>query len=276
MILQTMKRDEADLVLNLAAGLDTRPRRLAIPDSLQWVHVDLPDILKKYKADAMCTARSICKYESLHAIIPDSTARARIFGHCSGARRVLVVTDGLLVYLTSPQDSALARDLHGQATFKWWLTDVVGPWALELLRRIWGPLFYSAAFQFEPADGAGFFCKLNWRKPEFRSSRVEVPRLHRDAPATLAGRLMLLFALAALREEFYRLSGVSLLARYGSACKCPELETISKCFSVIPAMAGMTAFGYALVINTFHISSDQSRCCLSADLAAIDHVVGNV
>jgi O-methyltransferase involved in polyketide biosynthesis len=34
-----------DLVLNLAAGLDTRPYRLALPASLRWVEVDLHDIL---------------------------------------------------------------------------------------------------------------------------------------------------------------------------------------------------------------------------------------
>src|SRR5437899_4100514 len=34
----------ADLVLNLAAGLDARPYRLELPASLQWIEVDLPEI----------------------------------------------------------------------------------------------------------------------------------------------------------------------------------------------------------------------------------------
>jgi methyltransferase (TIGR00027 family) len=33
------------LVVNLAAGLDTRPYRLELPASLQWVEIDLPEIL---------------------------------------------------------------------------------------------------------------------------------------------------------------------------------------------------------------------------------------
>src|SRR5438128_12681427 len=33
--------DGADLVVNLAAGLDTRPYRMALPPSLRWVEVDL-------------------------------------------------------------------------------------------------------------------------------------------------------------------------------------------------------------------------------------------
>ncbi len=35
------------MVVNLAAGLDTRPYRMALPAALQWSEVDLPGILKK-------------------------------------------------------------------------------------------------------------------------------------------------------------------------------------------------------------------------------------
>ena len=34
-----------NMVVNLAAGLDTRPYRMTLPASLQWVEVDLPGIL---------------------------------------------------------------------------------------------------------------------------------------------------------------------------------------------------------------------------------------
>src|SRR5215471_17122089 len=34
-----------DLIVNLAAGLDTRPYRLQLPAALRWVEVDLPEIL---------------------------------------------------------------------------------------------------------------------------------------------------------------------------------------------------------------------------------------
>ena len=35
----------ADMVVNLAAGLDTRPYRMALPSNLPWIEVDLPDLL---------------------------------------------------------------------------------------------------------------------------------------------------------------------------------------------------------------------------------------
>src|SRR5690348_3422212 len=35
----------ADMVVNLGAGLDTRPYRLDIPSSLTWIEVDFPNII---------------------------------------------------------------------------------------------------------------------------------------------------------------------------------------------------------------------------------------
>jgi len=35
----------ADMVINLAAGLDSRPYRMKLPPSLRWIEVDLPEIL---------------------------------------------------------------------------------------------------------------------------------------------------------------------------------------------------------------------------------------
>ena len=34
-----------DTILNLAAGLDTRPYRMAVPSTLRWIEVDLPELL---------------------------------------------------------------------------------------------------------------------------------------------------------------------------------------------------------------------------------------
>src|SRR5215218_12159 len=45
LILQAVLRDGADVVLNLAAGFDTRPYRLPLPQSLKWIEVDLPELL---------------------------------------------------------------------------------------------------------------------------------------------------------------------------------------------------------------------------------------
>jgi len=49
----------AEMVINLAAGLDTRPYRMALPASLKWIEVDLPPMLA-YKEQILRTRKSQC------------------------------------------------------------------------------------------------------------------------------------------------------------------------------------------------------------------------
>ena len=215
LILETVSRNEVDLVLNLAAGLDTRPWRLALPSGLRWVDVDLPQVLE-FKASVIGRERPTCEYESLPANILEKEARAGVFRHCSGARRALIVTEGFLVYLSPTQVATLARDLHAQPSMRWWLTDLTGPRALEMLQRVWGPKFPGAKFQFAPADSADFFRRLNWFEVLFRSSQEEDKRLKRAPRASLLSHVVLWLSPAAFREEMRRLSGIALLTRDGA------------------------------------------------------------
>lgn len=212
LILHTVGRHSVDLVLNVGAGLDTRPWRLALPPALRWVDVDLPDILD-YKAGIIAGAHPACEYEALPADINRPDARAAAIAHGGEARSALVVTEGLLVYLTPAQVSALARDLHSRPAFTWWLTDLTGPRALQMLRRVWEPKLRGAQFRFAPADSVGFFRSLGWQELAFRSSQEEAKRLRRGTPTSLLSRVMLMLSSAAFREELRRLSGVALLAR---------------------------------------------------------------
>ena len=44
-VIQEQVQQGADMVVNLAAGLDARPYRMALPSALRWIEVDLPEIL---------------------------------------------------------------------------------------------------------------------------------------------------------------------------------------------------------------------------------------
>ena len=77
----------ADLVVNLAAGLDARPWRLPLPASLRWVDVDLPDILR-YKTETIGGAPPACHYEAMSADLTDATARRAQIGRASCRDRV--------------------------------------------------------------------------------------------------------------------------------------------------------------------------------------------
>src|ERR1700709_2587498 len=62
-ILDAVQKRHADLVVNLAAGLDARPWRLPLPPSLRWVDVDLPGILT-YKTETLKDEVPVCRNDA--------------------------------------------------------------------------------------------------------------------------------------------------------------------------------------------------------------------
>ena len=109
LLLDRVLHHGVDLVLNLAAGLDTRAWRLALPESLHWVDVDLPRMIE-YKIDMMRGERPGCRDEALAGDLTDAAARRALFHRLGAAHQcILVVTEGLLIYLPSRMVADLAR-----------------------------------------------------------------------------------------------------------------------------------------------------------------------
>ena len=215
-ILEKVKGGGVDLVLNLAAGLDARPWRLSLPPSLHWIDIDLPEILQ-YKTDALSDEKPVCRYEAIPTDLTDSRKRQALFSQLGAqAQRALIVTEGLLIYLTAEQVGALARDLHEPPSFRWWLIDIANPRLLEIMRKQWGRALQeaNAPFQFAPADSTLFFRPFGWEEAEFHSVVDEARRLHRQMRGMWLMRLFMHFYSAARRMEMRRMSGYALLERY--------------------------------------------------------------
>src|SRR2546428_480566 len=70
LILRAIERDGVDTVLNLAAGLDTRPYRLPLPSSLRWVEADFPDVIA-YKREQLTGERPVCAVEHVGIDLTD-------------------------------------------------------------------------------------------------------------------------------------------------------------------------------------------------------------
>ena len=67
-----------DMVLNLAAGLDARPYRMALPPSLRWVEVDLPELLA-YKEEVLKGEKPVCDLERIRLDLSNVNARREVF-----------------------------------------------------------------------------------------------------------------------------------------------------------------------------------------------------
>lgn len=174
-------RGGVDLVVNLAAGLDARPYRMALPPSLKWVEVDLPGILA-YKEEILAGCKPACALERVRLDLSDVPARRELFERLGrSARRALVVTEGLLIYLTAEEVGSLARDLAAPASFRSWALDLASPGLLKMIQKDSGTQLSAAgaSLKFGPPEGPGFFAPYGWKSVDVRSPLKTAARLKR-------------------------------------------------------------------------------------------------
>ena len=179
-------RAGVEMVVNLAAGLDARPYRMHLPRSLQWVEVDLPEILA-YKGEVLRDEKPVCALEQVRLDLSNAGARRELFSRLGQrAKRVLVVTEGLLVYLTEEEVTAFGNDLAAQPSFQHWILDVMSPALLKMLaRKMTGPLDQAGIpLKFAPQTGPEFFNRCGW-KPEQIHSILEAAKKIRRLPLFL-------------------------------------------------------------------------------------------
>ena len=169
-----------DMVINLAAGLDTRPYRMDLPSSLQWIEVDLPGILD-YKEEILVREKPRCALERVRLDLSDVDGRRALFERLGrNAKRVLVLTEGLLVYLTRDEVSSLGRDLAAQSTFRDWAIDLCSPGLLKMLQKNLGALSEAGSpLKFGPEEGPEFFNASGWKAVEVYSMLKTAAKIKR-------------------------------------------------------------------------------------------------
>lgn len=170
-----------DTVVNLAAGLDTRPYRMNLPASLKWIEADLPAIID-YKESVLGSEKPVCSLERFRLDLADAGARRQFFEESGRkARKALIVTEGLIVYLSPAEVDALARDLSNIPTFHSWAIDLASPGLLRRLKQTLGPHLKQsgAEFQFAPPEGPDYFERHGWKTFKVYSMLHTAARLKR-------------------------------------------------------------------------------------------------
>jgi methyltransferase (TIGR00027 family) len=182
-----------DMVINLAAGLDARPYRMQLPPTLKWIEVDLPEILS-YKEGILGGEKPVCSLERVRLDLSNASARSDLFAELGRrSSRALVITEGLLIYLTRDDVAGLAKDLAAPPSFQSWILDIASPGLLRLLaKRMAKQLTEAAPFKFAPPEGPNIFLPYGWKPVDGRSFLKTAARLK---------RLSLLFRLLALLPE---------------------------------------------------------------------------
>lgn len=153
----------ADLIVNCAAGLDARPYRMELPPGLHWVELDLPDILA-YKEERLAKEKPRCALERIRVDLANASERRSVLDAVGAkGKRGVVLTEGLLIYLSPEEVAAFARDLAGVASFQRWILDLASPGLLQMMRKSAGKALERVApFKFGPAEGPDFFGAHGW------------------------------------------------------------------------------------------------------------------
>jgi methyltransferase (TIGR00027 family) len=202
-----------DTVINLGAGLDTRPYRMDLPATLRWVEVDFPQMIA-YKSEKLESQQPVCRLERIAADLSDISFRRSIFQRIgSETKRVLIITEGVLAYLTSADAGELSRDLFAVPSFQYWIQDYymggTKRWAPRRMRE----RLKESPFKFEEPEWLSFFERHGWTILENRVAADEAQRLKRRFPAPFLWTLMMLFVPAKVREKWRNSSGYVMYAK---------------------------------------------------------------
>ncbi len=167
-----------DRVLNLAAGLDTRPYRLELPADLTWVEADLPTLLEE-KTQLLADQTPRCQLTRTAVDLADAAARETFLDEAlAGAGKALVLTEGLLMYLEESDVVALSAAFT-RPEINWWMLDFAGPGLKRMMNKRMAGMLQNAPFKFAPENGLAFFEGLGWRTVEVQTLYVAAHRLRR-------------------------------------------------------------------------------------------------
>jgi len=204
--------DGVDTVLNLGAGLDARPYRMNLPKNLRWIEVDYPSMIER-KQKILANDMPKCQLERISMDLADRGLRQKFFADVNtSSKKVLILTEGVVPYLTEEQTATLAEDLHAQNHFNYWIVDYFSPRVykyMQAARR--QQQMKNAPVVFYPQDWFGFFKKNHWAPKEIRYHTIESIKLGRKTPNPWWAKLLSFLMPPAQREEMKKFTGYVLL-----------------------------------------------------------------
>ena len=213
--IQVAIAEGVDTVLNLGAGLDTRPYRMELPGSLRWIEADYPHVME-LKETRLSAETPRCRLERVRLDLADVDARRTLLDEVAGqSKKVLVLTEVVTPYLSEDTVASLGADLRSHESIRYWVADYFSPASYEYRRRSrMSQAMKNAPFLFEPKDFFGFFAKIGWKPKDTRYFAIEGERLRRPAPFPLTVRLVMsvlgIFASPERRQEMKRYAGFVL------------------------------------------------------------------
>jgi len=205
-----------DTVVNLGAGLDTRPYRMDLTETLLWIEADYPRMIE-YKQRRLSNETPRCKLERVSVDLGKVAEREKLFADIAArGRKVLVLTEGVVPYLSVEDVGSLADELRKMPSINYWILDYLSPIVMRFRERAGiTKRTQNAPFKFKPADWFGFFREHGWKMKEMRYLAEEGERLKRAVRLPVMVKVLrtirMLFVSKEGREAYKKLAGYALL-----------------------------------------------------------------
>jgi methyltransferase (TIGR00027 family) len=182
-ILQSIK-EGVKTIVNLGAGLDTRPYRLAVSPATNWIEADYAELVN-YKNSILAEDEPCCKLKRLAVDLSITSERIKILDKINkNEGPILILTEGLLPYLKEDNVKQLARELFSMSETNFWLMDIFNKSLIEqmhdeITQKQHENNNNSVNFDFTPENTAQFLKPLGWEIKAFTSWYEGASKLNR-------------------------------------------------------------------------------------------------
>jgi methyltransferase (TIGR00027 family) len=157
-------KDGCDTVINLGAGLDTRPYRMKLPATLHWIEVDFPAIID-YKTKILKDDTPVCNLIRISSDLSQEKERKKLFAQLgSETKKALVITEGVINYLTNEAAASLSKDIYDIPTFRYWIQNYrIGRLRNSGVKKLADKVKNTSPFLFTVKNAFRFFAQQGWK-----------------------------------------------------------------------------------------------------------------
>ncbi|MDB6084615.1 MAG: methyltransferase, partial [Gammaproteobacteria bacterium] len=193
--------------------------RMQLAPRIRWIEIDFPDLIRQKDA-ALADHEPFCRVERIGMNLLNRSARNELLaGYGAHAGKTLLITEGVVPYLSNEDARILARDLHAIPSFHYWIMDFDNAGSRKLPKS-WAKRLQAAPFLFDVSDWFKFFEDCAWRRHRVITSAEESERLGRRYPFSFPLGLLMYSLPADMRRRILSVSGAVVLER-GTAPQYP-------------------------------------------------------
>jgi O-methyltransferase involved in polyketide biosynthesis len=145
------------------------------------------------KKALLASEKPACNVERVSADLENESARRELLDRVTSSHaRVVVITEGLLVYLAEAVVRSLAAELCARSSVRRWVLEAVAPEVLKRNMNAWGHVLRpaKAEWKFAHPNGLDYYRTLGWSPVATRSFFDEARKLGRPAKQDWILRLL--------------------------------------------------------------------------------------